>query len=413
MARKFLFQMALLSSLVAILFSGQQYMMSELNVHDRAIESLSVPKRNFSGMSVYERLDESGCLPETCRKCIHEFQYTGDICEASGCLSRCSCFCEKLCSYEPVHKKAAGMRNRMNATQYNRSNTMRYKRTNTTKHQYDRVPRIVHQTWMHPIQAQDLSARLPNSFRTSGWDYRFYLDEDAAAFIAENFPPEVLEAYESLIPGAFKADLFRYCVLYVHGGVYADVDILLESNLDAIVTDDVTFMAPTDEPVGCLWNGFMASVPKHPFLLRAIEQTVNRVRRQETSVDVVAQTCPPANFIPLFQHDVLYVSGPCALGMAVNTVLGNHPQATFEAGHFETTDVGKVVILSQNKSDLGAMRLNEVVSNLIVAATGMEEIRKDAETMEGHYGLSRDGWQIYGLSKVYSGVKYADEFELA
>ena len=278
---------------------------------------------------------------------------------------------------------------------------------------YGRIPRIVHQTWMHPIGARDPKARFPNSFRTSGWDYRFYVDEDASTFIAENFPPEVHEAYESLIPGAFKADLFRYCVLYIHGGVYADIDVLLESNLDAVLTDDVSFMVPIDEPVGCLWNGFMASVPKHPFLLRAIEQTVNRVRRQETSVDVVAQTCPPLSYGAVFRNDVLYVSGPCALGMAVNTVLGNHPQATFAAGHFETTDVGKVVILNQNKLDLGAMRLTDVVTNLIVCATDLEGSRARVESITTHYSHTRNGWEIYGLMKVYSGVRhYDDTFEL-
>ena len=33
---------------------------------------------------------------------------------------------------------------------------------------------------------------------------------------------DVLNAYDSLIPGAYKADLFRYLVLYREGGVYLD-----------------------------------------------------------------------------------------------------------------------------------------------------------------------------------------------
>jgi mannosyltransferase OCH1-like enzyme len=46
--------------------------------------------------------------------------------------------------------------------------------------------------------------------------------------------------------GAFKADLFRYCVLLIDGGVYADIDILLTSNLDKAIDDDVGFMLPID-----------------------------------------------------------------------------------------------------------------------------------------------------------------------
>jgi mannosyltransferase OCH1-like enzyme len=47
--------------------------------------------------------------------------------------------------------------------------------------------------------------------------------------------------------GAFKADLFRYCVLLIRGGVYADMDVLLETNLDDAIANDIGFMTPIDE----------------------------------------------------------------------------------------------------------------------------------------------------------------------
>lgn len=90
-------------------------------------------------------------------------------------------------------------------------------------------------------------SRLTQSWENqAGWDYRFYLDSDIEAFLSTHFPPEVKEAYDALIPGAFKADLFRYCVLFVYGGVYADVDVILESKLDVVLDNDVGFMVPLD-----------------------------------------------------------------------------------------------------------------------------------------------------------------------
>lgn len=47
--------------------------------------------------------------------------------------------------------------------------------------------------------------------------------------------------------GAFKADLFRYCVLLIRGGVYADMDVLLETNLDDAIANDIGFMTPIDQ----------------------------------------------------------------------------------------------------------------------------------------------------------------------
>ena len=84
------------------------------------------------------------------------------------------------------------------------------------------------------------------SWKNSGWDYRFYSDKDARLFLQTHFPPEVLEAFDALIPGAFKADLFRYCVLFICGGVYADIDMLLETNLDSAIDSDVGFMTSID-----------------------------------------------------------------------------------------------------------------------------------------------------------------------
>ena len=90
-------------------------------------------------------------------------------------------------------------------------------------------------------------SRLAQSWKNqAGWNYRFYLDNDIEIFLSTHFPPEVKEAYDALSPGAFKADLFRYCVLFVYGGVYADVDVLLESKLDVVIENDVGFMVPLD-----------------------------------------------------------------------------------------------------------------------------------------------------------------------
>lgn len=89
-------------------------------------------------------------------------------------------------------------------------------------------------------------SRLTESWKQEGWEYRFYNDDDARNFLQTHFPIEVLEAFDILIPGAFKADLFRYCVLFIHGGIYADADVLLTANLESAIDNDVGFMTPFD-----------------------------------------------------------------------------------------------------------------------------------------------------------------------
>jgi hypothetical protein len=205
------------------------------------------------------------------------------------------------------------------------------------------IPRIVHQTWREPITKEHYPnwSVFQESFQQEGYEYRFYSDSEARDILANSFPPEVVSAYDDLLPGAFKADLFRYCILLLHGGVYADIDILMTSKLDDVIQNDTGFMIPLDkQPFSnenktlCLWNGFMAIAPGHPYMAKVIENVVNAVRNRFTYVDYAKMvTCP-------FQADAnemktwvfLFATGPCMLGLTVNQVLGRHEQSTFLLG---------------------------------------------------------------------------------
>lgn len=187
--------------------------------------------------NLYDVLAKDKCLPDhdSCTKCLREKK--GATC--ASCASRCPCYCEKLC-HVPVPAKRMAQEWTVSPPLYAKDPTRL-------------IPRIVHQTWFEELNAEAYPnmSRLVESFKQSGWEYRFYTDDAAAAFLRTHFPPAVLDAYQALTPGAFKADLFRYCVLLISGGVYADVDIQLESALDISIPPDVGFMVPVDEVRVC------------------------------------------------------------------------------------------------------------------------------------------------------------------
>ena len=222
------------------------------------------------------------------------------------------------------------------------------------------------QTWFEPVTTEKYPnmSRLIESWKRSGWEYHFWDDTSAAEFLSLHFPPEVREAYESIIPGAFKADLFRYCVLLIMGGIYADMDVMLESNLDAAVPPDVGFMTPVDAPGTrpdkrmCLWNGFIASAPAHPYLSRVIEHVVNNIRNRYTVVDYDYMMCPNPELSVVHAFSTLFTAGPCILGLTVNEVMGRDLQQTFAEGDLDGANSvngvpGRTIILQQNKWDMG------------------------------------------------------------
>jgi len=130
-----------------------------------------------------------------------------------------------------------------------------------------------------------------------GVDCIHYLFDDAEcrAFIEREFPDDVVCAYDRLIPTAFKADLWRYCILYKYGGVYLDVKLRFVGvgggvTLRMIVDKwlgggggggDGLFVLERDA-VG-LWppghfgihNAFIITKPQNPVLLECIYRIVS------------------------------------------------------------------------------------------------------------------------------------------
>ncbi|VEU34894.1 unnamed protein product [Pseudo-nitzschia multistriata] len=376
----------------------------------------------------FETLLQSDCLPsdKKCSDCLRNKQ--GSNCKT--CAHACPCYCKALC-HVPVEEKFVSKSLVISPPIY-------------AKEPSRLVPRIVHQTYYETVTSEKYPnmSRLIESFKQSGWEYKFYTDEMSLNFLSTHFPPEVREAYETLRPGAFKADLFRYCVLLIHGGVYADMDIMLETNLDLAIGPDIGFMIPHDEPGTpvnrrmCLWNGFIAAAPGHPFLAKTIETVVNNIRNRFTGVDTDAMFCPNPEMSMLHSFDTLFTAGPCILGAMVNKVLGRHGQTSFEAGEIDLWErskqdalqngtkfvigvddkpskkiPGRTIILSQNKWDMGSHRFTFIEKNLVVAATDLPgaDDRANQETTKEHYSKTHVKAGIYGLDRLYTDNVRANE----
>lgn len=140
------------------------------------------------------------------------------------------------------------------------------------------IPKIIWQTLKESPTEGTYIYDCTKSFKSQDkWDYRFLNDEDAISFLKENFDEDVVHAFEVLIPGAFKADLLRACLLYIHGGVYADIKLKLHYDLDSFLYDDLVLVNEFKGMEG-IWNGFMASVPKHIYFKKVINNIAENVK---------------------------------------------------------------------------------------------------------------------------------------
>jgi len=97
----------------------------------------------------------------------------------------------------------------------------------------------------------------------------FSTDEDCIEFLNQHFHSDIAQLFETIPVGMFKADLWRLCKLYVHGGVYADVDLVPYVDMDReLDCHHHTFYSCLSKNIHSVFQAFMvASRPRNPLLL--------------------------------------------------------------------------------------------------------------------------------------------------
>ena len=90
---------------------------------------------------------------------------------------------------------------------------------------HENIPLVLYKTG--PFAADKIPSNIQDhidiSCRMLGAKLHYFDDHDCRRHIETHFDSSVLRAYDSLIPTAFKADLWRFCILYTNGGIYGDI----------------------------------------------------------------------------------------------------------------------------------------------------------------------------------------------
>ena len=111
------------------------------------------------------------------------------------------------------------------------------------------------------------------------YDVVFLSDDAAYEFLTLSFNDAVVQAFKSLRPGAFKADLLRYCLLYKYGGIYIDIKHKLALKLHELYSADDVLVLTDDWGTG-VQISFMVTRQSQPVFADAIYKVVENVRTQ-------------------------------------------------------------------------------------------------------------------------------------
>ena len=173
------------------------------------------------------------------------------------------------------------------------------------------------------------------TFRKHNPDYNikiWNLEETSEAI--EKHLPEFYYTFLSMTPWISKCDFARFCLIYIFGGVYSDLDFYCNKNLDGLLEgkEYIFTFEPREHGGEFLYNGFFASVAKNPFIygwLKTMED----------------------NFM---MRDVMHRTGPSAFSLYYSQ-LEHKPQITetykiilYNKLHLVTRDIGDLENVDNN-----------------------------------------------------------------
>jgi mannosyltransferase OCH1-like enzyme len=147
------------------------------------------------------------------------------------------------------------------------------------------IPMKLFQTWHSkelPPKMQETVEKIKSN--NPELEYFLYDEKDCRDFIKAHFPKDVGDAYNKLIPAAYKADLWRYCVLYIHGGVYVDIKYQCVDGFKFVdIMDREHFVLDTDPghwktDTHGIYNALIIAKPGNQLLLKCIQNIVHNTQ---------------------------------------------------------------------------------------------------------------------------------------
>mmetsp|Transcript_9608 Transcript_9608/g.43586 ORF Transcript_9608/g.43586 Transcript_9608/m.43586 type:complete len:279 (-) Transcript_9608:2024-2860(-) len=175
----------------------------------------------------------------------------------------------------------------------------------TYLYQAKHVPSLLHRIW----ECGDIPAKYMDALQTwiekaHGIPVVLWTKTARERLISKLLGPKQLALYNRLTPGAYRADLFRYIVMFYFGGMYSDMDTSLHSYINWSDFFNGVTLAIDLDTTRILNGAVLLAPPKSPIFMCAMGEVFDHSERRQ-----------------YFQSD-LDISGPGVLGECLRHVLG-------------------------------------------------------------------------------------------
>jgi hypothetical protein len=213
------------------------------------------------------------------------------------------------------------------------------------------------------------------------YEYYFFDDNDIYNFMLTHYGENSNEinALNWLEPGAYRADLFRYCILDKQGGIYADCKQVWRTGFDSILKSGHDYYYVKDLIDHMAYNALMLTVSNSIPLQLAIQRIIHNVKHKL--------------YIGVNHMRHLGITGPSLLGPLLEKNLDNFK---YECAHIkhESEDERKIVynIIVNNRT------------NEFLCLTSYDTYNNDRH--DKHYSVYFKEKKVYQYKIRYSSSNY-------
>jgi mannosyltransferase OCH1-like enzyme len=204
-----------------------------------------------------------------------------------------------------------------------------------------KIPKIIHQSYTKNLAIRLKNATFTWKLMNNGYKYMYWSDNICDEYIYKNFDEKIKDAYFSLYARAYKSDIFRLCVLYEFGGIWADISSECLESFDKLVDENINIVLVKDNPSqvsnGNIYQAFIAVEPKNDIIKYVLDITVDRVLNFKNYDSTY----------PWIHNETIAVTGPTIFSIAFNKYLNNDPKRIFYE-KFINYKNNKILLLDHN-----------------------------------------------------------------
>ena len=241
------------------------------------------------------------------------------------------------------------------------------------------IPQIVHVAWVNTQNLDNVSLYiLKNGYRNikPPWSVQLWNNTVMKQYI---FDSSLLSNVDKKILQKSRTiefiDLFRLLIIYDTGGIWMDIDRLVNKNLSNIVTSKTKLLLPIWQNKDFAQDCF-GSFPKNPMIKAAIVENLAR-RRSLTEKHT--------------NKDIVWMGPGCFLHIVSEWVYGQRILPNLHGPSYRNDEMRSVFKLLQNYDTIATKLEHSSCNTIVYNGNGCNEISKDKRMLYRISGITY--WQ--------------------